>query len=486
MTTALDQLAGLHVLFLNWRDPAHPQAGGAERYCHEIARRWAASGAKMTLFASRYPGASPRASFDGVSVRRAGGSLAVYPAAALHLRRNLHEYDALVDFQNGIPFFSPLFAGRWTASVCVIHHVHQEQFDLRFNWPLNTVGRVLEKQFSRVVYRGRPIVVVSPSTRYEVRRSLGFHNPIYLVPNGAPPPAAIRPPRSATPTIVVVNRLVAHKRIDLLLRAIPALLHRWPQLHVDIAGDGTELPRLVKLATTLRVNGSVQFHGYVDERRKHELLARAWLTVVPSRAEGWGLAVTEANSVGTPALAFDVPGLRDAIRPGSNGWLLRPETDLADGIEEALVELSVVGVQEKMADRCLAWSSVFSWDDSAVRLAEVVLAESRRVQRRRRSRRKTSDLAVIAQFNGADGHAMERVIRGSLRRTDACIRTEDGFWLVLHGCDEVLALKVLRRLGVTDAAVTLARRSDFIHRPESDFAHSAKQPSTWPSLAKLA
>jgi glycosyltransferase involved in cell wall biosynthesis len=478
MTPPLDQLAGMHILFLNWRDSSHPQAGGAEVYCHEVARRWSAAGARVTLFTSRYPGSPPTSAVDGVSIRRAGGSFGVYMAVAAHLRRNLHEYDGVVDFQNGIPFFSPLFAGRWTASICVIHHVHQEQFDLRFGWPLNSVGRALEKQLSRYVYRGRPIIAVSPSTRHELRSRLGFSNPIYLVPNGAPAPISARQPRAANPTIAVVNRLVAHKRIDLLLRAIPALVSRWPELHVDVAGDGIERPRLSKLASALDLSEVVEFHGYVTDERKRQLLARAWLTVVPSRAEGWGLAVTEANSVGTPALAFDVPGLRDAIEPGANGWLLRPETDLADGIDEALVELTLPGVAEKMAERCLEWASSFSWDESAARLAQVLLAESRRVQRRRRSRRKMSDLAVIAQWTAVDADAMERVISSSLRRTDAYARTESGFWVVLHGCDEVLGLKVLRRLGVTDATVKLARRSAFLHRPE--------QTSAWSSVAQPA
>jgi glycosyltransferase involved in cell wall biosynthesis len=478
MMTALDQLVGMHVLFLNWRDPSHPHAGGAEAYCYEIARRWAEGGVRMTLFTSRYPGAASHDSLEGVSIRRSGGTFGVYPAAARHLRGNHRDYDAVVDFQNGIPFFSPLFVPRRTASVCVIHHVHQDQFDLCFDWPLNTVGRVLEKQASRLVYRGRAIVVVSPSTREQVRRRLGFNNPIYLVPNGAPPPPKARLPRAATPTIAVVNRLVPHKRIDLLLQAVPALLRRWPDLHVDIAGDGSDLAGLQKLAATLGLGLIVDFHGYVDEERKRELLARAWLTVVPSLAEGWGLAVIEANSMGTPALAFEVPGLRDAIQDGYNGWLLPPGTDLAEGIHNALDELGVAGVPERMARQCRAWATGFSWDDSAVRLAEVVLAESRRVQRPRKSHRGISDLSVVAQFNVKDGDALERAMKASLQPTDAWIRRGNAFRLLLHGCDEVFALNVLRRLGVDveEASVTLAKGRDLLHRTEMDL--------TWPPLTQ--
>ena len=463
--SALDQLRGKRVLFLNWRDPSHPEAGGAEAYCHEIARRWAEGGVDVTLFASRYPGASARASLDGVAIRRAGGTFRVYVAAAQHLIAHPREYDAVVDFQNGIPFFSPVASGRWTTTVCVIHHVHQDQFSLRFGWPLNAVGRVLEKQVSRFVYRGRPIVVVSPSTRQEVRRRLGFTNPIYLVPNGAPAAPTSSAPRTASPSIAVVNRLVPHKQFDLLLRALPSVARRWPDLHVDIAGNGSERQRLCALAASLRLNGAVEFHGRVGEERKRKLLGGAWLTVVPSRAEGWGLAVIEANSVGTPALAFDVPGVRDAIQHAYNGWLLDPAADLAGGIDRALDELSVPGALDRIADRCREWARIFSWDDSAERLAEVVLGESQRIQRRRRSRRSTGDLAVVARFSAEDPDGVERLMKASLRCTDARSRRGDTFQVVLHGCDEVLALKVLRRLGVDDAIVTLARRRDVLHRP---------------------
>src|SRR5689334_3856917 len=152
--TALAHIARSNILFLNWRDPAHPQAGGAEAYCHEIARRLARADARVTLFTARFPGSRAYELVDGVRVLRGGGTFGVYPAAAAHLLRNRHTYDAVVDFQNGIPFFSPLFTPRWTADICVIHHIHQEQFDQFFRWPMNTVGRLLEKQVSRLVYRG--------------------------------------------------------------------------------------------------------------------------------------------------------------------------------------------------------------------------------------------------------------------------------------------------------------------------------------------
>ncbi|MEU0201165.1 MULTISPECIES: glycosyltransferase family 4 protein [unclassified Streptomyces] len=465
--TALEHLARANVLFLNWRDPAHPQAGGAEAYCFEIARRLARSDARVTLFAARFPGAPACEWVDGVRVLRGGGAFGVYRAAALHLLRNRHAYHAVVDFQNGIPFFSPLFTPRWTADVCVIHHIHQKQFDLFFRWPMNTVGRLLEKQISRLVYRGRAIVVVSPSTREGVRAELGFRNPVYLVPNGSPHPPPTPVARAATPTVAVITRMTPQKRVDLLLRALPALRERWPDLRVHLAGDGSELPNLRALASALGLDSTVTFHGHVSEERKQALLGGAWLTVVPSVAEGWGLTVIEANCMGTPALAFDVPGLRDAVRHGHNGWLVPDGVPLSDALAAALTELADAGARNRAARRCRAWSARFSWDDSAERLAQVVLEESRRMRLHRRSRRRASDMTVLTRFRAPDGDHVEHSLKTLLRETDRWSRRGDTFQLLLHGCDELRAFHALRRLGVPEAAFRLAHRREELGNPEA-------------------
>jgi glycosyltransferase involved in cell wall biosynthesis len=206
--------------------------------------------------------------------------------------------------------------------VCVIHHVHQEQFGVHFGWPLRVLGRELEGRWSRLLYGRRPMAVVSPSTRAAVRATLGLRGPIFIVPNGAPSPARLdRRRRSPSPLIGCVGRLAAHKRMDLLVHAAPELRRRVPGLTIEIAGDGPDRPRLVKLARDLAVDDIVRFLGHVSTEDKERLLGSAWLTVNPSMGEGWGIGVLEANAHGVPAVAFRVPGLRDSVRDGITGWL---------------------------------------------------------------------------------------------------------------------------------------------------------------------
>jgi hypothetical protein len=191
----LAQLAGARIVVLNWRDVQHPQAGGAEQYMHQIATRWVGVGARVTWLTARGPGQSARAVIDGIEVVRAGGALSLYPRAASALLRRFGRIDYVVDCQNGIPFFSPLFVERDVPVVQVVHHVHQDQFGMRFGPVLAAVGRFLEGKGTRVVYKDRPTAAVSPSTRQELRRRLGFRGPIHIVPNGGSATPEVRSPR---------------------------------------------------------------------------------------------------------------------------------------------------------------------------------------------------------------------------------------------------------------------------------------------------
>ncbi len=454
--SALDQFAGRQVLLLNWRDLANPAAGGAEAYAEEIARRFAAAGCRLTLFTSAWEDAPSHDWANGYLVVRRGGRFGVYLAAARYLRQHRKQYDAVVDFQNGTPFFAPLWAPG-TPVICVVHHVHQAQFGLYFRWPVSQVGRLLEGRVSRRVYRDCPFVAVSPSTRAEMRRQLDFHGPVAVIPNGMDQVAGRPAPRSPAPAIAVVTRLVPHKRLHLLVDAVPDLLRHWPELKVDIAGSGPARDALLAQVRELGLEGTVSLPGRVPERVKRDLLARAWLTVAPSLAEGWGLTVLEANALGTPALAYDVPGLRDSVQDRVTGWLVPPGEGLAAPLITALRELSDPGHQQLMADQSRLWASRFSWDVTAERLAAALLSEMTRLGHRTPTRRRPVDLATVASWApGEQDGELERQLRKALRVTDVISSGPEGIRVLLTGCDELGAASALRRVSVPPDRLQLA------------------------------
>lgn len=371
-------LSGLRLLCLNWRCPSHPWAGGAEEYCWQIATHLASAGNAVTLFAAESEGQPRHELRDKVTILRHGHRFTVYIRAGLFLLRRQRDFDAIIDYQNGIPFFSPLFLlYHRIPVVCVVHHVHQDQFAQHLGGFMASIGRWLESTGSRLVYRNHPIVAVSPSTRQAILERLRLRGPIVVIPNGVVPPEAVPPlrQRSTLPRVLFLGRLVPHKRVHLLLHAVATLREKWPEIEVDIAGTGPEFGSLIDTTKRLNLGSVVHFWGRVSNMQRDRLLAQDWLLIMPSQNEGFGVTILEANRVGRPALGMRVPGLIDSIVPDINGWLVDGPGQLAQGIDGALEKLARQDTMLVIEAACIEWSRHFSWERSAATLGRLVMGE---------------------------------------------------------------------------------------------------------------
>jgi glycosyltransferase involved in cell wall biosynthesis len=358
------------VLLLCWRDTGHPQGGGSEAYLQRIGAQLAASGVAVTLRTARYAGAPRREVVDGVWISRAGGHYSVYIWALLAMagaRIGLGPLrgarpDVVVDTQNGLPFMARLVYGRRVA--VLVHHCHREQ------WPvagpfLGRLGWFVESWLSPRVNRRNQYVTVSlPSARDLV--ALGVRNArIAVVRNGLDeaPEQTLAGPRGAAPRVVVLSRLVPHKQIEDALDAVAALRPRIPGVHLDIVGDGWWRERLVEHVQRLGIADAVTFHGHVDDVTKHHVLQSSWVQVLPSRKEGWGLAVVEAAQHGVPTVGYrSSGGLCDSIVDGVTGLLVDSRAELVDRLEELLRDPLL---RDELGTKARARSGEFSWAQSA-------------------------------------------------------------------------------------------------------------------------
>jgi glycosyltransferase involved in cell wall biosynthesis len=359
----------MRVVVVNWRDLGHRHAGGAETYATRVAHAMAARGHEVTYLTARDAGQRARDVDGTVAVRRLGGRWTVYPLALVWLLVRRGRLDAVVDCQNGIPFFTPLAVGG-ARVVQVVHHVHTDQFGVHFPGWLAALGRWLEGPAARRVYRRATTVAVSPSTVEAMRDRLGWRGAVHVVPNGNTAAPGGLPPRAATPTIVCLGRLVPQKRVDRLVGTVAELLDRVPDLRLDVIGGGPEEVALRALAA--RTGGAVVVHGRVGEAEKSRLLGRAWLNVTLSDGEGWGLAVLEAAAHGVPTLCRDVPGLRDSVRQGETGWHVPADLPVADALHRALKDLTDAALAARVARDCRAWAACFDWEVTGVRFAAVL------------------------------------------------------------------------------------------------------------------
>ncbi|MEU7163979.1 glycosyltransferase family 4 protein [Streptomyces morookaense] len=457
---------GRHVVICNWRDGSHPQAGGAELYCEETARQLHEAGVRVTYVTARPRGAPRREETGYGTVVRGGGRFTVYPFVLLWLLFHRRSVAAVIDSQNGIPFFTPLALPRRTPVVLLIHHVHQGQFALWFPGPVARLGRWLEGRGTGLVYGRRTVCAVSPSTRAEIRRQLRVRGPVHFAPAGLELPVPEGPrERAAVPRIVCVGRLVAQKRVDLLVRAMPAVRRELPGAELHIVGDGETRQELAGLVAELGAAGTVFVHGRVPEAARDALVGSAWITATASLAEGWGLSVMEAAAAGVPALAYDVPGLRDTVRHGVTGWLLGPEEDLAAGLAKALRTVGDPVTAAVWEEECRAWADRFGWAATAAHLLAAATAEEARLRPgASRDRRAVTDACAVVE---APAELLRQADLASLRVTDLVDTSgpRTGLLLLL-GADERDAEAVLARIGVDPGdervSVRLARHSDIL------------------------
>jgi glycosyltransferase involved in cell wall biosynthesis len=387
-------------VIVNWRDPWHPAAGGAERYAWELARRFAADGRRVRFVTSRAPGQARRETVEGVDLVRLGGRFTVYPLVLAWMLLHRRSFDAVLDCQNGIPFFTPWVLPRGVPVLCVVHHVHDQQFGMHFPGWLAGVGRLLEGPVARRAYRRHACVAVSPSTVAAMRERLRWTGPVYVVPNGVTPRPAVT---LAEDHLVCVSRLVPHKRIARLLDLAERL-----RVRVHIIGRGPEEAALRAEVTARGLDDLVLLRGYLPEAEKTALVAAARLHLSTSRGEGWGLSVTEAAALGVPTVAYDVDGLRDAVRDGVTGWLVPDDGDFVDTVERALKELAEPHRRPETAAACRDWAAQFDWARSAARMSALVDAAIGRG-----TAHSTRPEAVVVRWDGAE-HVVEGPVRDEL------------------------------------------------------------------------
>jgi glycosyltransferase involved in cell wall biosynthesis len=354
----------MHIVILNWRDIGHPGAGGAEVVTYEVSRRWVAQGHSVTWFAAGFPGCLERETIDGIRVIRQGKQYTVHWHAWRYYRRELRgQADVVIDQVNTIPFFTPLYArGK---NVVLAHQLAREVWWHEARFPLNLAGYLLEPLYWQV-YRRTPALVGAASIESDLRR-LGltrfahFTYGVSISPLPEPPA-----PKSGSPTVLYVGRVVPSKRVADIVRAAAHARMRLPDIQLVIAGSGEPryIKRLKGLIGALGVQDCVTLAGRVSEAEKRRLMRQAHVLALASVREGWGLVVVEANALGTPAVVYDVAGFRDSVRHNQTGLIARENTPEALG--KTLADLLSDRPRLDALSRA-AWeySHQFTWERNA-------------------------------------------------------------------------------------------------------------------------
>ncbi len=367
--TAPQVMSGKRILVFNWRDTKHVFAGGAEVYIHELAKRWVKAGNSVTLFCGNDSHCLREEMIDGVQVIRRGGFYFVYIWSVFYyLLRFRGHYDVVIDSENGIPFFTPLFVKE--NKFLLIHHVHQEVFLKSLKPPFSWLALFLELRLMPFVYQNIQAITVSPSSKKDILdKQLTTVDPV-VVYNGVDLNRFKPGLKSEVPLVLYLGRLKQYKSLNVFIHAAKRILNKIPKTRFIIAGDGEEKESLIRLAKKIGVLDKIEFLGKVSEEEKISLYQKAWVFVNPSLMEGWGITTIEANACGTPVVASNVPGLRDSVDNPHSGFLV-PHGDVYRFSERILSILRHEDIRIKLSLVAILWAQKFDWQKSADKSLEL-------------------------------------------------------------------------------------------------------------------
>ena len=343
----------------------------------EHAKGWVRAGHKVTWLTASYQGAKKESTVEGVGFVRRWGSLTVYLYAPMYLLMNAKFFDVIVDEVHGFPFFSPLFTPK--PVVVFIHEIAGEIWDFMFPFPKNIIGKFLEHFYFRL-YRHCQFWTDAPSTIDELVASGIPRSQCSAIPC----PVVIdqrlmikdtmknhssfiihHSSKEEKPTYIFVSRVVRMKGVEEVIKAFSFIARGKSEATLWIVGGGEDayLSELKQMIREYRVERQVKFFGVVTEKTKYNLMARAHILLHASVKEGWGLVVLEAASVGTPAVVYNVAGLKDVVKNNITGVVISNNSP-AEMAEEAMrLQQDVVRYRQyqkkgKEWVRSLKWENV--------------------------------------------------------------------------------------------------------------------------------
>lgn len=348
----------LRILWFNWRDIKNPEAGGAEVLTHEVTKRLSDKGHDITVFTSQFSNSLKTEEIDKVKIIRNGGKYSVYNKAKDHYNDYKHNYDIVIDEINTRPFLTPKFV-KEKPIFALFHQLAADFWFYETRFPINYIGYYyLEKKWLSY-YKDITTLTVSNSSRNDLV-ALGFKK-VFIIPEGVSiSPLSELKQKESNPVIVYLGRLKKAKLPHHAIQAFAMIKLEIPNAKMWVIGDGY-MRR--KLESGLDLD-DVTFFGAIRDDLKYDLLSKAHLVLVPSIREGWGLVVTESNAMGTPAVAYNVPGLRDSVKDGDTGLLVKENSPrgLADS---AVYLLKNKTLMNKFSLQALEFSRQFSWDKTA-------------------------------------------------------------------------------------------------------------------------
>lgn len=356
-----------------------PALGGVAHYVHELASQWVELGYEVTILARAQEGDHAfdlEQKYKVIRINTAQTAILTLPTFAKNIRKLCTELEP--DF-----IFCPLwfpdgaatFLSRAYKKIPYYVAAHGSELFLTNDSLKHTVRslalRILQKsvlstatklfsgsQYTKGIMQSLP----GADPARVIATSCGVNTKIF---HRRENPFPFAPELKDKKILLTVTRLCDYKGVDYMLRSLPTVISKIPDVHYVVVGVGPDADRLKEITQQLNLNSYVTFTGRISYDKIIDLYSHATLFVMLSReklpdVEGFGLVFLEAAACGLPSLAGNSGGIPDAVEDQRSGWLVDP-TSVTDVSDKLVHILSSPAELKAASEYCLESAPKRTW-----------------------------------------------------------------------------------------------------------------------------
>ncbi|MDD3985702.1 MAG: glycosyltransferase family 4 protein [Methanobacterium sp.] len=357
--------------------------GGAEKRVYELAKRLVEDGNEVHWYCIGWWWSENNKKdilLDGIHLHGVSKPINLYSDNRRSIKEALlfafklftpimkEKFD-IIDCQ-GFPFFScfPVKIHSILGKSKIIITLHEVWGNYWYEYlgKLGIFGKIIEKIIVRLTEN---IITVSYKTQKDLQKIKKNYRSI-VIPNGIDfnHIQTINPSKQIS-DIIFAGRLIKEKNVDLLIKSIPIIKQKIPNIQCIIIGDGPERSKLQNLSKNLKIQENIKFIGFTENY--DDLIGymkSSHVFVLPSIREGFGIVVIEANACGLPVVVVNhkMNAAVDLIQDGVNGFKAQalPE-DIADKIIQSIDN------KKKTEQKCIDRSHEYDWNKIVDKLEKV-------------------------------------------------------------------------------------------------------------------
>ena len=206
--------------------------------------------------------------------------------------------------------------------VATCHHTYWQQYKYVNGQRWKKVFTLFEKRTYQISDK---VICVSQDSKRILTEKYGINpSKIVVIPNGVDTEKfyPIESVKEINNALLYVGRIDERKGVDFLVRSMPLVILKYPEIKLFIGGKGQLLPELKKYIIENGLHENIKFIGFIPEDELNEWYNKVKCVVVPSVFEGFGITVIEAMAAGTPVIGTNVDGIKSIIKNKENGYLV--------------------------------------------------------------------------------------------------------------------------------------------------------------------